>query len=94
MSNLSSFKKPTIGTQNKRPTTDSRLTDTEKKLSFLEKYQALTGSVFLALIVASVFALGAIWNDYLAMKQATYLDLRDKVEKQNLLLEELIQKQN
>jgi hypothetical protein len=60
-----------------------------EQIKSLFKSQDIILYVLLILIATLFFALGAIFNDYLAMKQATYQDLRDEIEEQKQVLLEM-----
>lgn len=61
---------------------------TNTKIDHLDKTINLLTWGLLAIVVALIFSLGAIWNDYLAMKQASYEDLKDSVIEQNFIIKQ------
>lgn len=67
-------------------------TNNEIRLEQLDKTVTLITWALLIIVGGLIFALGAILNDSWASKQATYLDLRDKVFEQNLKMDNLNKK--
>jgi hypothetical protein len=59
------------------------------KLEHLDKTVNFITWALLIIVATLMFALGAMINDYLAMKQASYEDLKDKVIEQNSKVDSL-----
>jgi len=61
----------------------------ESKLNNLDQNVKIVVWALLIMMAGMVFALGAVFNDYLAAKQATYQNLVDKVNEQNYKIDRL-----
>jgi hypothetical protein len=61
---------------------------TNTKIDHLDKTINFLTWGLLAIVIGLIFALGAIWNDYLAMKQASYENLKNSILEQNFILKE------
>lgn len=52
----------------------------------LSKSHDIVIYVLVVLVATGFFAIGTIWSEYQAMKQATYLELYETVQEQNRIL--------